>query len=141
MADLKTPLHINMPEKKIVEYDRDIKLFDSDDYIDQYYRKLQMQCMETEESFIFSTIDPFVKSLTDMEISKEELIAAVELIRMRKEAVNRYDFDILSDRIRGAVMLQQLHRVYNTGFFDGYDKAREEAISFLSKKGDSPNER
>ena len=49
MVDLKTPLHINMPEKKTVDYDRDMKTFNQDDISDMTINQILMQCKETEE--------------------------------------------------------------------------------------------
>lgn len=136
MVDLKTPLHINMPEKKTVDYDKSIKMFDQDDGVDHYYRKILGQCKETEEAFIFETIDPFIKSVTDVEISKEELVAAIELVRFRKETKEKYNIDIISDRINATAMVWQLNESYDRGFDDGYNKAREEIMEYISKKGE-----
>jgi hypothetical protein len=134
MADFKTPLHINMPEKKIVDYDKDIKMFDQDDGVDHYYQKVLGQCKETEEAFIFSYIEPFVNSISEIEISKEELVEAVLLSRLKKEALKKYDCHILSNDLTTATEQMECFRdAYQKGYDAGYNRAREKYIQFMSQ--------
>lgn len=138
MADLKTPLHINMPEKKIVDYDRDIKMFDQDDssgaMISAMINQILMQCNETEEAFIFSYIKPFVDSISEIEISKEELVEAILLNRLKKEAIKKYGYDVLNNDLTTATaQMQYLRDGYRKGYDAGYNRAREECIQFMSQ--------
>lgn len=134
MADLKTPLHINMPEKKTVDYDRDVKMFNQDDISDMTINQILMQCKETEEAFIFSYIKPFVDSISEIEISKEELVEAVLLNRLNKEAIKKYGYQILSNDLTTATAQMQYFRdCYQKGYDDGYNRAREECIQFMSE--------
>lgn len=134
MADLKTPLHINMPEKKIVDYDRDIKMFDQDDSIGTMINQILMQCNETEEAFIFSYIKPFVDSISEIEISKEELVEAILLNRLKKEAIKKYGYHVLSNDLTTATaQMQYLRDGYRKGYDAGYNRAREECIQFMSQ--------
>lgn len=134
MADLKTPLHINMPEKKIVDYDRDIKMFDQDDSSGAMINQILMQCKETEEAFIFSYIKPFVDSISEIEISKEELVEAILLNRLKKEAIKKYGYHVLSNDLTTATaQMQYLRDGYRKGYDAGYNRAREECIQFMSQ--------
>jgi hypothetical protein len=134
MADLKTPLHINMPEKKIADYDRDIKMFDQDDSSGTMINQILMQCNETEEAFIFSYIKPFVDSISEIEISKEELVEAILLNRLKKEAIKKYGYHVLSNDLTTATaQMQYLRDGYRKGYDAGYNRAREECIQFMSQ--------
>lgn len=134
MVDLKTPLHINMPEKKTVDYDRDAKMFNQDDSSDMMIKQILMQRNETEEAFIFSCIKPFVDSISEIEISKEELVEAVLLNRLKKEAIKKYGYHILGNDLTTATA-QILHLCdgYQKGYDAGYNRAREECIQFMSQ--------
>ena len=134
MVDLKTPLHINMPEKKTVDYDRDVKMFNQDDISDMTINQILMHCNETEEAFIFSRIKPFVDSISEIEISKEELVEAVLLNRLKKEAIKKFGYHILSNDLTTATaQMQYLRDGYQKGYDAGYNRAREECIQFMSR--------
>ena len=134
MADLKIPLRINMPEKKTVDYDRDAKMFNQDDSSYMMINQILMQCKKTEEAFIFSYIKPFVDSISEIEISKEELVEAVLLNRLKKEVNKKYGYNIPSDDLTTATaQTEYLHYAYQKGYDDGYKRAREECIQFMSQ--------
>lgn len=133
MADLKTPLHINMPEKKTVDYDGDVKMFNQDDISDMTINQILMQYKETEEAFIFSIIKPFVDSISEIEISKEELVEAVLLNRLKKEVNKKYGYYILSNDLTTATaQMQYFNDGYQKGYDAGYNRAREECIQFMT---------
>lgn len=134
MADLNIPLHINMPEKKTVDYDRDVKMFNQDDSSDTMINQIRMQCNETEEAFIFSYIKPFIDSISEIEISKEELVEAVLLNRLKKEVNKKYGYYILNNDLTTATaQMQYFHDGYQKGYDAGYNRAREECIQFMSQ--------
>ena len=88
-----------------------------------------MSCEETEDAFIFSVINEFIKEHHKMEVSKEELAAAVELIRKRKAGNEKYNVDILRDNIRASEMMMLLNNAYDRGYSDcmvDYDLVRKE---------------
>lgn len=134
MEDLKIPLHINMPEKKTVDYDRDAKMFNQDDSSYMMINQILKQCKETDEAFIFSYIKPFVDSISEIEISKEELVEAVLLNRLKKEINKKYGYHILSNDLTTATaQMQYLRDGYQKGYDAGYNRAREECIQFMSQ--------
>lgn len=47
--------------------------------VDDYVGRVIMSCEETEDAFIFLIIKNFINERYDMEVSKEELTAAIEL--------------------------------------------------------------
>ena len=134
MVDLKMPLHINMPEKKVVDYDMDIKMFNQNDSSDMMTNRILMQCNETDEEFIFSCIEPFVNSISEIEISKEELVEAVLLSRLKKEALKKYGCHILSNDLTTATEQMECFRdAYQKGYDAGYNRAIEKYIQFMSQ--------
>lgn len=134
MVDLKTPLHINMPEKKVVDYDMDIKMFNQDDSSDMMINRILMQCNETEEAFIFSYIEPFVNSISDIEISKEELVEAVLLVRLKKEALKKYGcYNLSNDLTTATAQMKYFRDAYLKGYDTGYNRARKKYIQFMSQ--------
>lgn len=91
--------------------------------------KVIMVCEETEDAFIFSVIKEFINEHHEIEVSKEELAAAVELIRKRKAADKKYNVDILRDNIRASEMMTLLNNAYTRGYSDcmvDYDLVRKE---------------
>ncbi len=98
---------------------------------ERFTAELTMQVQETQDSFIFSTIEPFIKSQTDMVISKMELVRAIHYIRLWKEAEEKYGV-ILSNDYPTAVEQHRLaSEAYNRGFEDGVKKESERLKSML----------
>lgn len=88
-----------------------------------------MSFVETEDAFIFSVIKEFINEHHKIEVSKEELAAAVELIRKRKTANKKYNIDIFRDNIRASEMMMLLNNAYDRGYSDcmvDYDLVRKE---------------
>jgi hypothetical protein len=88
-----------------------------------------MSCEETGDAFIFSVINEFINEHHKIEVSKEELAAAVELIRKRRACNKKYNVDILRDNIRASEMMMLLNNAYARGYSDcmvDYDLVRKE---------------
>lgn len=88
-----------------------------------------MSCEETGDAFIFSVINEFINEHHKIEVSKEELAAAIELIRKRRACDEKYNFDILRDNIRASEMMMLLNNAYARGYSDcmvDYDLVRKE---------------
>lgn len=137
--DLITPLSINMPKQK--SYESFIDEFAIDNMgidplgIEKFQSDFKLQCKETADEFIFSCIEPFVDSLSTTKISKRELVEAVQLINLKKEALEKYGCANISDDWKTAVEQSiELERAYRRGFDDGYEKAIEEALEFYQRK-------
>ncbi len=126
-ANLKKPATVNMPKTNCTSGD----MFSIDqDFAEQF----RMSMNETVNKFIFTQIQPFVDSVSTMEISKEELVEAVLLNRLKKEAIKKYGYHILSNDLTTATaQMQYLRDGYQKGYDAGYNRAREECIQFMSQ--------
>lgn len=91
-----------------------------------FSKKVIMDFQETEEKFIFTSIRPFINSITDLEISKEELVRAISLIRLQKEASIRYGAMISNDWNTAVRQVHELRNAYDKGFQDAIKK--EDAV-------------
>lgn len=88
-----------------------------------------MSYQETADTFVFSVIKNFINERYDIEVSKEELAAAIELIRKRRACNKKYNVDILRDNIRASEMMMLLNNAYTRGYSDcmtDYDLVRKE---------------
>ena len=89
-------------------------------------REIGMQAQETEDAFIFSRLNNFVKDTMHIEVSKQELIEAISLYRLKKEANEKYGCSNISDDWNTAtVQSAYLHNAYMRGYQDGMNKVHE----------------
>lgn len=89
--------------------------------ISEWTQKLIKEVNETNDKFIFTTIQPFINSITTMEISKEELSMAIALIRRQKEAIEKFGVPISDDWNTAVQQSAALQRAYDSGFRDGVE--------------------
>lgn len=89
--------------------------------------KVTMEFTETEDAFIFDTINPFLKHHSHMEISKQELIEAIQIIRLRKEAREKHGtyFSEYCDLTSAKATVFELDNAYKRGVQDGKDSMYE----------------
>ena len=89
-------------------------------------REIGMQAQETEDAFIFSRLNNFVKDIMHIEVSKQELIEAISLYRLKKEANEKYGCSNISDDWNTATAQSAyLHNAYMRGYQDGMNEAYE----------------
>ena len=89
-------------------------------------REIGMQAQETEDAFIFSRLNNFVRDTMCIEVSKQELIEAISLYRLKKEANEKYGCSNISDDWNTAkAQSAYLHNAYMRGYQDGMIKAHE----------------
>ena len=137
--DLITPLSINMPKQESYESFMDEFTIDNMGVdslgIEKFQSDFKLRYEETVDEFIFSRIEPFVDSLSTTKIPKRELIEAVQLINLKKEALEKYGCaSISNDWETAAEQSIELQRAYLKGLNDGYQKAVEEAREFYQGK-------
>lgn len=129
MVDIKQPISIQGIPSAAIKTDG-LRIDTDVDYrVDNHTSRVIMSVVETEDAFIFSVINEFIKEHRKIEVSKEELAAAVELIRKRKAADKKYNVDILRDNIRASEMMTLLNNAYTRGYSDcmvDYDLVRKE---------------
>ena len=129
MVDIKQPISIQgIPG---VAIKADIPRIDTDLVyrVDNYASGFIMSYQETVDAFIFSVIKNFANERYDIEVSKEELAAAIELIRKRRTCNKKYNVDILRDNIHASEMMMLLNNAYARGYSDcmvDYDLVRKE---------------
>lgn len=129
MVDIKQPISIQSIPGVAIK--ADIPRIDTDlDYrVDNYTSRFIMSYQETADTFVFSVIKNFINERYDIEVSKEELAAAIELIRKRRTCNKKYNVDILRDNIRASEMMMLLNNAYTRGYSDcmtDYDLVRKE---------------
>lgn len=129
MVDIKQPISIQGIPSAAIKTDR-LRIDTGLGYsADDCTSRVIMYCEETGDAFIFSVIKEFIKEHHKIEVSKEELAAAVELIRKRKAGNEKYNIDILRDNIRASEMMMLLNNAYDRGYSDcmvDYDLVRKE---------------
>ena len=96
--------------------------------------KIIIEVHEDEEKWIFETIKPFIGSVTEMEITKEELIRAISLIRLQREASTRFGAMISNDWNTAKRQSDELTKAYCRGYDYGYSKCKNEIKEFLNDK-------
>lgn len=92
-----------------------------------------MQVKETQDEFIFSTLNKYIMDNYDVVIEKEELARAIQLIRMCKK------YGPLIDE-RWTTATQQtayLDDAYRQGFRDGVAKEHDRIMSILEKENEN----
>ena len=108
------------------------------DDINTIVREVCMQVQETEDAFIFSRLSNFVRDTMCIEVSKQELIEAVSLYRLKKEANEKYGCSNISDDWNTATAQSTyLHNAYMRGYQDGMN----EAYKRVEKRLDEMKER
>ena len=89
-------------------------------------REIGMQVQETEDAFIFSKLNNIIKDTMHIEVSKQELIEAISLYRLKKEANEKYGCSNISDDWNTATAQSTyLHNAYMRGHQDGMNEAYE----------------
>lgn len=84
MVDIKQPISIQGIPSAAIQADW-LRIDTGLGYsADDYTNRVIMSCEETEDTFVFSVIKNFINERYDIEVSKEELAAAIELIRKRR---------------------------------------------------------
>ena len=100
---------------------------DEFDSINTTICKIAHQVQETEDEFIFRTLSDFASDSYDIVVEKQELIQAIKLIRMYREA----GFDI-GERFTTATQQSEWYRhAYDKGLKDGVKKERERIMGIL----------
>lgn len=134
---IKTPLMINTPWKnKRLNYMYGSPISYISDTIERAVQETRLKCEETEKEFIFSNIKAFVDTTSTIEISKDELFEAIRLVEKRNYALKKYGVDIFAvDNTNMAAIMYSLDSAYDLGVDDGYKKARQEVVDFITKGG------
>lgn len=82
---------------------------------------------ETEDAFIFQTLSDFTQTHYQLTVEKDELIKAIQLIRMMRENGT----DITEPWTTATQQSEALADAYGRGFEDGLNKKCEQLFEYL----------
>lgn len=99
------------------------------DEISKTIRQVSMRVAETQDEFIFQTLRDFGLSTSNIVVEKEELVQAIQLIRMMKE----YGIDIFERYNTATAQAGIFRRGYKEGLHDGIEKERSKVMDILEK--------
>ena len=101
---------------------------DEFDVVNANIGKIAHQIQETEDEFIFKTLSDFAYDNYNIVVEKQELIQAIELIRLYREA----GFDI-GERFTTATQQSEWYRhAYDKGLKDGIKKEHDRIMDILN---------
>ena len=88
--------------------------------------------VEKEDSFIFQTLSDFASTNYQITVKKEELICAIQLIRMYRET----GVDISERWVTATQQSEWCRHAYNRGFEDGIKKEHNRVMALLDSAKD-----
>lgn len=97
-----------------------------------YINKILTEVEETEDAFIFRTLCDFSEIHYDVTVEKDELVKAIQLIRMMRE----HGDDIVDRWNTTTQQSAALRYAYDKGFKDGIEKERNRIKDRLGMKGE-----
>lgn len=101
---------------------------DEFDVVNTISNKIAHQVQETEDEFIFKTLSDFAADNYNIVVEKQELIQAIKLIRMYREA----GFDI-GERFTTATQQSEWYmHAYDKGLKDGIKKEHDRVMGILN---------
>ena len=101
---------------------------DEFDVVNTISNKIAHQVQETEDEFMFKTLSDFAVDNYNIVVEKQELIQAIKLIRMYREA----GFDI-GERFTTATQQSELYmHAYDKGLKDGIKKEHDRVMDILN---------
>ena len=95
-----------------------------------------MQVQETQDEFIFSTLNKYAMDNFNTVVEKEELVQAIHLIRMCKE----HGPGIHERWTTATQQTAYLNDAYRRGFSDGVTEEHDRIMSILERKENNNNE-
>lgn len=106
--------------------------FDIND-LNHYTAKATMEMAETQDAFIFKTIGPFINDVAGFEVSKRELVDAIQLIRLKKETAEKYGASLNCDLTKATDMSRELGEAYDRGIREGEKRERRRLLRMLEE--------
>ena len=95
-----------------------------------------MQVKETQEEFIFSTLSKYAMDNFNTVVEKEELVQAIQLIRMCKE----HGPGIYERWTTATQQTTYLNDAYRRGFQDGVNKEHDRIMNILKEREEVEND-
>lgn len=89
--------------------------------------RVVMEVQETQDAFIFSTLSEFAANNYNILVEKQELVRAIQLIRMARE----YGPSINERWVTATEQTAVLHREYLRGFQEGVDSEHQKFMDIL----------
>lgn len=100
----------------------------------EWAAKIIRKVHETDEEFIFTTIQPFVDHITEIRISKEELVRAIGVVRIQREGLEKYGSSFSNDFYTATAQKLIAEKAYEKGFEDG-KRSMQEKLNEAFNKG------
>ncbi len=106
------------------------------DSINSITHKIVTEVRETENEFIFATLNSYIESHYEIKVEKWELFQAVLLIqRIRRLKENTgYDLNAKINGLGSQDVTEIYEELYNKGFEDGKKSAFDEIAAVMNKK-------
>lgn len=101
--------------------------------LNYYTAKVSMEMAETQDVFIFRSIGPFMNDVAGFEISKKELVDAIQLIRLKKMASEKYGLSLNCDLAKATDMSRELDKAYDRGIREGKKRERRRLLRMLEE--------
>ena len=83
--------------------------------------EITMKFQETKDEFIFQVLSDFALDKYNITIEKEELVRAIQLIRMSK----KYGPSVRERWVTATQNAAELERAYDKGYHDGMQEVRK----------------
>ena len=100
---------------------------DEFDVVNSTICKIAHQVQETQEEFIFKTLSDYASDNYNIVVEKQELIRAIQLIRIYK----KHGFLIDEKWATATQNCEELNRVYERGLQDGIKKEHDRIMGIL----------
>lgn len=112
------------------------------DSIDSITNKIVTEVRETENEFIFTTLNSYIESHYEIKVEKWELFQAVLLIqRIRRLKENTgYDLNAKINGLGSPDVMKIYEEMYNKGFEDGKEEALNKIRDMLFGEEECSNE-
>lgn len=108
----------------------DVKNVQYNETIYEKINKWTQEVTETQDAFIFHVLSDFASMNYDITVKKDELIKAIQLIRMMRD----HGEDIYKDWDTAVKHSEFYRKAYSKGFEDGVKDTKSKIVNCLNTK-------
>ena len=112
---------------------------DINEFMNNYFNKMETTALETQEEFIFETVRPYCEEITQTKISKKDLQRAlliwmklkeygqmgIDLAVMYAQNIALYGIDITEKWQNAVENHVALSKAYHKGYYDAFERMSE----------------
>lgn len=110
--------------------DMDVKNIQYNETIYEKINKWTQEVTETQDAFIFHVLSDFASINYNITVEKDELIKAIQLIRMMRD----HGEDICKDWDTAVKHSEFYRKAYSKGFEDGVNKEHDRIMDILKQR-------